>query len=96
MIMQHIYTTSQTWFKVRYHNDGVKGKNHPHGKNYGFICTCITGSTEFPKLLIFFWILSAYATDSRSNNIRKKISFECSLAYQLIQDLLLISHRTTS
>jgi len=23
--------------------------NMPYGKNYGFICTCITGSTKFPK-----------------------------------------------
>jgi len=23
--------------------------NTPFGKDYGFICTCITGSTKFPK-----------------------------------------------
>ena len=46
--------------RLRY--DGVKGKNHPHGKNYGLICTCITGSTKFPKLSTVFWILPAYKT----------------------------------
>jgi len=31
-----------------------------------------------------------------SNNIHKKVSSECSIAYQLKQDLLKISHHTTS
>jgi hypothetical protein len=26
----------------------------PHGKDCGFICTCITGSTKFPKSLTPF------------------------------------------
>jgi len=28
--------------------------NTPYGKDYGFICTCITGSTKFPKLSTTF------------------------------------------
>jgi len=28
--------------------------NTPFGKDYGFICTCITGSTKFPKLSTAF------------------------------------------
>ena len=24
----------------------------PFGKDYGFICTCITGSTKFPKFVV--------------------------------------------
>jgi len=58
----------------------------PYGKDYGSICICITGSTKFPKSTTLFWTLSAYRTDSRSNNVHKKVSFECSIACQLIQD----------
>ena len=47
---------------VKVYIDGVKGKNHPHGKDYGLICTCISGSTKFPKLSTVFWILPAYKT----------------------------------
>jgi len=25
--------------------------NTPHGRDYGFTCTCISGSTKFPKSL---------------------------------------------
>ena len=60
--------------------------NTPFGKDYGFTCTCITGSTKFPISTTPFWTLSAYSTDSRSNNVRKKVSFECSIVCQLIQD----------
>jgi len=31
----------------------------PHGKELCFICTCITGSTKFPKSLIpsgYYWL----------------------------------------
>jgi len=41
--------------KERRKHGGVKSKmlepmvNTPFGKDYGFICTCITGSTKFPK-----------------------------------------------
>ncbi|KEH26833.1 hypothetical protein MTR_6g076045 [Medicago truncatula] len=30
----------------------------PFGKDYGFKCTCITGSTKVPKVLDHFRILS--------------------------------------
>ena len=26
--------------------------NMSYGKDYGFICTCITGSTKFPKFVV--------------------------------------------
>ncbi|GAU45396.1 hypothetical protein TSUD_134130 [Trifolium subterraneum] len=60
-----------------------------------FICTCITGSNKFPKSSTVFRTSSAYGTNSRSNNILKTISFECSLAYRLIPRPFLVSHRTT-
>ena len=43
--------------KIRRRHGEVKSKmlelrvNTPFGKDYGFICTCITGSTKFPKSL---------------------------------------------
>ena len=60
--------------------------NMPYGKDYGFICTCITGSTKFPK----FSTTSEYLLGDGSTpipiNIRRKVSFGCSIAYQPIQE----------
>ena len=57
----------------------------PFGKDCGFICTCNKGSTKFPK----FSTTSEYLSGDRyshSNNIHRKVSFGCSIAYQPIQD----------
>jgi len=34
----------------------------PFGKDYGFICTCISGSTKFPKFSTTSEYLSGYGT----------------------------------
>jgi len=44
------------------------------------------GFYQVPRVLNPFRILLDYDNDSRSNNIHKKVSFECSIACQLIQD----------
>ena len=45
--------------------------NTPFGRNYGFICTCISGSTKFPKSNSFR-ILSGYGTTPGSTSFVRK------------------------
>jgi len=66
-----------------------------HGKNYGFHLYMYHGFYQVPKVIDPFRILLGYGTDSQSNNIRKKVPFECSIACQLIPRLILVSHRIT-
>ncbi|KEH17057.1 hypothetical protein MTR_0048s0020 [Medicago truncatula] len=44
----------------------------PFGKDYGFKCTCITGSTKVPKVLDHFRILSDTEKNSVQQRSRKK------------------------
>ena len=58
----------------------------PFGKDYGFICTCITGSTKFPMFSTTSKYLSGDGSTPIPINIRRKVSFGCSIAYQPIQE----------
>jgi len=60
--------------------------NTPHGRDYGFICTCITGSTKFPKSTTTFEYLSGDGSTPIPINIHWKVSFGCSIVYQPIQE----------
>ena len=59
--------------------------NMPFGKDYGFNCTCnkVLPSSQSLQPLPNIIGLQDY---SWSNKIRRKVSFECSIAYQLIKD----------
>ena len=47
----------------RIHGDMLESRvKVPHGRDYGFICTCITGSTKFPKFSTTSEYLSGYGT----------------------------------
>ena len=84
----HIQTNSRKLenigSKVRRHEHEVKMSTHPRKCTKDSNCTCRTGSKLFPKSTVHLSdIISKSITHVRANNILKRTSFECSLAYQL-------------
>jgi hypothetical protein len=66
--------------KVGMNNDGVKGEKPPH-----MVCTRVLlyqhyGFYKVPKVINRLVVIIRLRDYSRSNNIRKTISFGCSLA----------------
>jgi len=48
----HGYAKEQRKHGVRFMFIMLESRlNTPHGRDYGFTCTCISGSTKFPKSL---------------------------------------------
>ncbi|AES58913.2 hypothetical protein MTR_1g011200 [Medicago truncatula] len=54
-------------------------------------CTCNKGSTKFPKSLTTSEYLSGDGSTPIPINICRKVSFGCSIAYQLIQEYSLLA-----
>ena len=57
--------------------------NTPFRKDYGFTSTCNKGSTKVPKVQPPMNFIGG-RDNTRSNNVRRKVSFECSIACRLV------------